>query len=203
MKVQRTLIIAKHDAVARGLVGEIMSRFERVGMKLIGFEILSATEDMGHAHYPNTKEWLEKVGNRTLNDYKEKGIDPVKKLGTDNPEEIGKMVKQWNVDYLTVGPVVAMVWEGPDAIKIGRKLVGETLPANAAPGTIRGDYSWDNADLANELGRPFYNLVHASGDPEEAEFEIKLWFDGREIMKDYPLHSHKFMGYYGKLEKKK
>src|SRR3989344_533914 len=191
---EKTVIIVKHDGVARGLMGEIIKRFERTGLKLVGFEFIKGSDDMGNAHYPNSKEWLEKVGKRTLTEYKEKGIDAVKELGTDDPVEIGKKVKQWNVDYLTYGPVLAMVWEGPGAVKIGRKLVGETLPANAAPGTIRGDFSVDSAELANHQRRPFYNLVHASGEVAEAEEEIALWFDGGEVF-DYKTHSLKFIGF--------
>lgn len=199
MKAERTLIIAKHDAVERGLMGEIISRFERVGMKLVALEFLEATDDMGLQHYPATKEWLEKVGNRTLAEYKEKGIDPKERLGTDKAIEIGKMIKQWNVEYLTAGPVLAMIFEGPGAVKIGRKLVGETNPSVALPGTIRGDYSSDNADLANDFMRPFYNLVHASGTPEEAEFEIALWFEKSEIFDEYSVNYHKAMGFAGKI----
>jgi nucleoside-diphosphate kinase len=201
MKYEKTLIICKHDAVARGLMGEIIRRFERVGLKLIALEFIAATEDMGQRHYPTSEEWLTKVGNRTLTEYKEKGIDPIERLGTDSAVEIGKMVKQWNVDYLTAGPVLAMVWEGPGAVAIGRKLVGETLPLKAAPGTIRGDFSWDNADLANAQMRPFYNLIHASGDPEEAKLEIDLWFENKEVI-DYEVYAHHIMGYKGKLKKR-
>jgi nucleoside-diphosphate kinase len=199
-KIQKTLIICKHDAVARGLMGEIIKRFERVGLKLVAMELIAATEDMGNRHYPATDEWYAKAGNRTLTEYKEKGIDAIKRLGTDDAIEVGKLIKQWNVDFLTAGPVLAMVWEGPEAIVIGRKLIGETLPVKAAPGTIRGDFSWDNADLANEQLRPFYNLVHGSGEVDEAEFEIQLWFEGKELM-DYKVHSHKVMGYYQKMPK--
>lgn len=198
MKTEKTLIIVKHDGVARGLMGEIISRFERVGLKLIGFELINATEDMGNDHYPNSDEWKSKVGNRTLDEYKEKGIDAIERLGTDDPIKIGELIKKWNVEYLTYGPVLAMVWEGPNAVKIGRKLVGETNPINAAPGTIRGDFSWDNADLANDLKRPFYNLIHASGDPEEAEFEIALWFDKDEVF-SYKHNADDLMGLTGKL----
>lgn len=194
---ERTVIIIKHDGVARGLMGEIIKRFERVGLKMIALEFIAATEDMGSAHYPDSKAWMEKVGNRTLSEYKEKGIDAVERLGTDDPEQIGRLVKGWLIEYLSMGPVLAMVWEGPEAVKIGRKLVGETNPVNAAPGSIRGDFSWDNADLANDHMRPFYNLVHASGEPEEAEDEIKLWFSDTELM-DYKINVHKPMGYYGK-----
>ena len=201
-KFPRTLIIVKHDGVARGIMGEIVQRFERVGLKLVGMKLVTATEEMGHKHYPSTDEWFTNVGNRSLAEYKEKGIDPIERLGTDDPIEIGKMVKQWNVEYLTVGPVLAMIFQGPDSIKIGRKLVGHTVPLLADPGTIRGDFSWDNADLANELGRPFYNLVHASGAPEEAEEEITLWFDDEEIFEKYHLPHHDTMGLLGKMSSK-
>jgi nucleoside-diphosphate kinase len=197
-KIQKTLIICKHDAVARGLMGDIIQRFEKVGLKLVAMEFIAATEDMGNRHYPNTTEWLSKVGNRTLDEYKTKGIDAIERLGTDDAVEIGKLVKQWNVDYLSVGPVLAMVWEGPEAVAIGRKLVGETLPVKAAPGTIRGDFSWDNADLANAQMRPFYNLIHASGDPQEALEEIELWFEGVEVL-DYKVYKHQVMGYTEKM----
>lgn len=190
---QKTVIIVKHDAVSRGLMGEIVQRFERVGLKIVAMEFIAATTDMGQKHYPDTEEWLNKVGNRTLTEYREKGINPVARLGTDDPKEIGQMIKEWNVDYLTMGPVLAMVFEGPEAVKIGRKLVGETNPINAAPGTIRGDYSWDNADLANDQMRPFYNLIHASGTPEEAQFEIELWFEDIELM-DYAVNAQHAMG---------
>ncbi len=200
-RFEQTLIIVKHDGVARGLVGEIMSRFERVGLKLVAMEMLSATDDMGHRHYPSTDAWYKKAGGRTLDEYKQKGIDPIKRLGIDDPIKIGKMIKAWNVEYLTSGPVVAMVWEGPGAVVIGRKLVGKTVPTLSEPGTIRGDFSWDNADLANEYKRPFYNLVHASGEVDEAKEEIELWFDKHEVV-NYTSKMHEKMGLYGKLAKK-
>jgi len=199
MQLQKTLLIIKHDGVARGLIGEIIKRFEKVGLKMVALEFIAATEDMGDKHYPNSNAWKRKVGNRTLTEYKEKGIDPIERLGTDDPIKIGEMVKTWLIEYLSSGPVLAMVWEGPEAVKIVRKLVGETNPTNALPGTIRGDFSWDNADLANEQKRPFYNLVHASGSIEEAEAEIKLWFSDSEIF-DYKTHASIPMGMYGKIK---
>lgn len=195
---ERTMIIVKHDGVARGLMGDIISRFERVGLKMIAMEFVAASDDMGVAHYPDSEEWMEKVGKRTLSEYEEKGIDAVERLGTDVAVEIGKLVKDWLVEYLTMGPVLAMVFEGPEAVKIGRKLVGDTIPVNAAPGTIRGDFSWDNADLANDQKRPFYNLIHASGSVDEAKEEIELWFSDKELQ-DYPVNVLKPMGYFGKL----
>jgi nucleoside-diphosphate kinase len=200
-QIQKTVIIMKHDAVSRGLMGEIIQRFERVGLKLVALEFIAASQDMGIKHYPDSVEWKQKVGERTLKEYKEKGIDPIKRLGTDEAIAIGELVKKWNVEYLTSGPVLATVWEGPEAVKIGRKLIGETNPINAAPGTIRGDFSWDNADLANDQKRPFYNLIHASGSVEEAEAEIKLWFSNTEVI-DYKTNASGIMGMFGKMPKR-
>lgn len=199
--MEKTVIIIKHDGVARGLMGEIIKRFERIGLKLVALEFIQGTEDMGKSHYPDSEKWYRKVGERTLSEYKEKGIDPIKELGSEDPIEIGKLIKQWNVEYLTFGPVLAMVWEGPGAVKIGRKLVGETNPANALPGTIRGDFSIDNAELANAHKRPFYNLVHASGEVAEANEEMALWFENIEVM-DYSTYSAKLTGVEGRLGKK-
>jgi nucleoside-diphosphate kinase len=197
---EQTLVILKHDAVARGLIGEIVSRFERIGLKLVAFEMVDPDQNIGQKHYPDSDEWKIKVGERTLKEYKEKGINPTEILGTDNAKEIGELVKKWNVEYLTAGPVVAMVWEGPNAVKVVRKLVGDTVPANALPGTIRGDFSWDSPELANEQQRPFYNLIHASGAPDEAEYEINLWFYELEII-DYDIVASGVMGLKGKIKK--
>lgn len=196
--MEKTLVIIKHDGVSRGLIGQIISRFERIGLKIVAFEFLESTEDMGNNHYPKTKEWLEKVGNRTLSDYKQRGVDPIKELGTDKPIEIGKLVKKWNVDYLNYGPVLAMILEGPGAVKLVRKLVGDTIPSNALPGTIRGDFGLDNIDYANKQNRPLYNIVHASGEVSEAKEEISLWFGDSEVF-DYRLHDDSMLGKHGKL----
>jgi len=182
---QKTIIILKHDAVARGLMGEILKRFERAGLKMVAFKFIQAPEDLAVKHYPSDDVWYRTAGERTLTEYKEKGIDPVKELGTADAVKIGKLIKKWNVDYLTEGPILATVWEGYDAIKVVRKLVGSTKPAEAAPGTIRGDFSIDNVELANALKRPFRNLVHASGNESEAENELDLWFEASEICNDY------------------
>jgi nucleoside-diphosphate kinase len=102
-------------------------------------------------------------------------------LGTDDPVEIGRMVRNWNMDFLSSGPVMAMLLEGPDAVIIVRKLVGHTFPSEALPGTIRGDFALDNAYLSNLQKRTTQNIIHASGDKDEAEFERKLWFKEEEI----------------------
>lgn len=200
MDIERTLVIVKHDGVARGLVGEIVTRIERVGLKLVAFEMIDPDQNIGQKHYPDSEEWKRKVGERTLEEYKERNIDANEALGTNDPIEIGNMVKEWNVEYLTSGPVVAMVWEGPNAVKVIRKLVGDTVPANSAPGTIRGDFSWDSPEVANEQKRPFYNLIHASGTKEEAQEEIALWFYELEVI-DYDLVASNVMGLKGKIRR--
>lgn len=200
MKIEKTVVIIKHDGVARGLMGEIIKRFERVGLKLVALEFIESTHDMGAMHYKAEQKWLNTVGNRTLNDYKEKGIDPIKAIGTNDPVEIGKIVRDWLIEYLAYGPVLAMVWEGPNAVMVARKLIGDTRPAYAAPGTIRGDFGLDYPDLANSQKRPMYNLIHASGEIAEAEEEIKLWFGEGEVIK-YKTYSSHYMGIHDKMIK--
>lgn len=197
---QRTLVVIKHDAVMRGLIGEVIHRLERVGLKLIALEFLAATEDMGDKHYASSVTNLKRFGQHTLDEYEKKGIDPKKQFGTDDALELGKMIKQWNIDLITRGPVLAMVWQGPDAIEVVRKLAGDTRPKSAVPGTIRGDFSWDNYEVANVELRSVYNILHASGNKEEAEFEINLWFSKDELFPDYELYAHRAMR---KLNQKK
>lgn len=182
---QKTVIILKHDAVARGLMGEILKRFERAGLKLVAFKFIQAEIDIAVKHYPAEEAWFRTVGERTLAEYQSKGLDPMAEVGTHDPVKIGQLVKEWSVSYLTEGPVLATVWEGYDAIKQARKIVGATNPAVAAPGTIRGDYSIDNVQLANALRRPFRNLIHASADEAEAKNELDLWFEASEICDEY------------------
>lgn len=180
--MERTLIVLKPDAVARGLIGEILSRFERVGLKVIAAELVRVPEDLAHQHYPANREaFVRGMGQKTLDDYKSKGIDPKKEFGTDDPVKIGEMVRGWLTEMIMSGPVFAAVLEGPNAVAIVRKMVGHTLPSEAIPGTIRGDYSHDSPDQANAAKRPVKNLIHASGNLEEAKYEIDLWFEPHEI----------------------
>lgn len=185
---ERTLVLIKHDGVARGLTGEILSRFEKVGLKIIGLKMVRVSKEFAQQHYPVTEEWYRKVGGNTLDDSKKYGVSAKATLGTEHPAEIGKKIHAFNVDYLTAGPVVAMVLEGTHAIEIVRKLVGHTVPALAAPGTIRGDYSSHSAVSSNLLKRSIYNLIHASGKKEEAEQEIKLWFSEKELLHYQSVH---------------
>src|SRR3989344_8797544 len=178
---EQTLILAKPDALQRGLVGEIIRRFETKGFKLIALKMTRASKDHVRKHYLPTKEQLGGMGNKTLENFKKHGIDPVKEMGSTVPMEIGKIINEWNVDFLSSGPVVAMVFQGLHAVEMGRKIVGSTIPANAEMGTIRGDYSSDSPLMANKDKRTIRNLVHASGDVTEASREIKHWFTSKEL----------------------
>src|SRR3989338_6090888 len=147
--IERTLVLIKHDGVARGLTGEILARFEKVGLKIIALKMVQVSKEFAQKHYPVTEEWYAKVGGNTLDDSKKYGVSALETLGTEHPVEIGKKIHAFNVDYLVVGPVVAVVLEGTHAIEIVRKLVGHTVPALAAPGTIRGDYALHSAVSSN------------------------------------------------------
>lgn len=183
--MERTLVVLKPDAVQRAIVGDVITRFERVGLKIVGAKMIVPTQESLDKHYPREREsFVKGIGQRTLEGYKEMGIDPKDQFGHEDPLKIGESVRQWLVDFLKSGPVLALVIEGPHAIEVVRKLVGHTMPQKAAPGTIRGDYSFDSAYLGNINKRPIRNLVHASGNKEEAEFEVGLWFSESEIF-DY------------------
>ncbi len=180
--MERTLVVLKPDAVARGLSGQIITRFENVGLKIVAVKLLAAKKDLVEKHYPDNREelWIG-IGNKTLDNYKSLDMDPKASLGTNDAKEIGKMVRVWLMDYIMEGPVLAFVLEGPHAVELVRKLCGHTLPLLSAPGTIRGDFSFDSSYLANNAKRPIKNLMHASGNVAEAEYEIPLWFTPKEI----------------------
>lgn len=174
--IEQTFIAAKHDAVQRGLLGEIIKRFEDKGLKLIGIKMVQPTEEMAKQHYVLTPDFIQKLGNNTRKAAEAKGMT-IKETN----EEIATRVRNWNVKYLTEGPIVAMAWEGFHAIEIGRKIVGHAESRQAPIGTIRGDYSVESYAMADSLGRPLRNLVHASGNKQEAEHELKLWFNQKEL----------------------
>lgn len=187
--MEKTLVVLKPDAIERGIVGEIISRFERVGLKIVATKMLKASRDLADKHYPKERtEFIMGMGQKTLDNYKELGKDAKVEFGEDDPHKIGLTVQSWLVDFLTAGPVIAMVIEGPHAIEMVRKICGFTLPSAAAPGTIRGDYSFDSSALANEGKRPIKNLIHASGEKDEAEYEIALWFKEDEIHEYDTIH---------------
>ncbi len=179
--IQKTVVLIKPDGVKRGLVGDIVSRFERVGIKIVAMKMIWVDALVVGKHYRDEDAYHRSVGEKALENHQKYGLDPKETLGTTDPVKIGKMVRNWNMDSLTTGPVVAMLLEGWNAVEIVRKMVGHTFPQVAAPGTIRGDYSIDSAMVANLAKRVTRNLVHASGTAEEAEFERKLWFKEKEI----------------------
>ena len=142
---------------------------------------MTVSHEMAKKHYPSDREdFIRGMGKKTLDNYAELGLDPHKELGTSDDHEIGMMVLGWLLDMLTSGPVVAAVIEGPHSIEVVRKICGFTVPLTAAPGTIRGDFAFDSPALANKEKRAVRNLIHASGNREEAEYELKLWFPDLE-----------------------
>jgi nucleoside-diphosphate kinase len=179
-KEEKTVILIKPDGVKRGLVGEIVSRIERRGLKIIALEMIQATKEQIDDHYPKDEKWIERLGEKTLKNFSDYGLD-VKELGSDNPVEIGKKVRGWLIDYLTSGPMVKMVVKGIHAIAMVRKLVGVSMPSGAEMGTIRGDFSVDDATAANRDKRAIHNIVHASETPEEAKHELAFWFAAEDI----------------------
>lgn len=180
-KEEKTVVIVKPDGVKRGLMGEIISRIERRGLKIVALEMIHASKDQIDNHYPKDEKWIKRLGEKTLNNYKTYNVDPIKALGTKDPLEIGKMVRGWLLDYLTSGPMVKMVVEGIHAIDMIRKLAGKSLPSEAEMGTIRGDFSVDSATAANKDKRAIHNIIHASETIEEAQNELGLWFSVEQI----------------------
>lgn len=179
--MEQTLVVLKPDAIKRGLVGEIIARFERVGLKIIGMKMVNASGEVLRKHYDKDEAWFKRVGESSLAFWEDNGKDLGEDLGTTDPVEIGKKIQGWLFEYLQSGPVLAFVLGGPNAVEIVRKHVGSTYPVESAPGTIRGDYHFDSPGLSAFNKRSVYNLVHCSGTPEEAGFEIKLWFRESEI----------------------
>lgn len=181
--MERTLVVVKPDAVVRGLIGEIIKRFESVGLKVVAAKFTQADKKLAEKLYPtHREEFIKGMGEKSLKDYEKFGVDPIKQHGTADPSKIGLEVREWLVNYLTSGPVLAVVLEGPHAVEVVRKLAGSTKALEAEPGTIRGDFTYDSSYLANTGKRALKNLVHASGSLEEAQYEIPLWFSKDEIV---------------------
>ncbi|OYT42407.1 MAG: nucleoside-diphosphate kinase [Candidatus Aenigmarchaeota archaeon ex4484_224] len=181
---ERTFVMIKPDGVERSLIGEIIARFERAGLKVVALKMFKFDKELAEKFYPTSEEWFEKVGQKTKKSYEEFGLNVKEHLGTDDEKEIGKIVKKWLVEFVCSKPVVGMVLEGNRAVEIVRKIVGHTFPYKALPGTIRGDYSLESPELANLGKRAVKNLIHASDSKEEAEREIKTIFKEDEIF-DY------------------
>lgn len=181
---EETVVLIKPDGVKRGLVGKILARFEAAGLKIMAAKMVWVDKNHISKHYRDEENYLKNVGEKTLETYARYGQDPQENLGTNDPVAIGKMVRQWNIKFLSSGPIFAVLLSGAHAVETVRKIVGSTLPFAADPGSIRGAYSVDSPVLANQKKRAVRNLIHASGDAAEAEFERKLWFRQEEIF-DY------------------
>lgn len=176
-KKERTLVIIKPDGVQRGLIGEIIKRFERTGLKLTAIKMMVPTKEQCWTHYNKDDAWFIKKGERTIEDRKAKGM-PVDKEAID----YGKDIILGLLKFMTSGPTVGMIWEGNKAVGIVTKLVGTTEPLTSDVGTIRGDLTLDSYEITNIDGRAVRNLIHCSDAPEAAEREIKIWFKPEEIM---------------------
>lgn len=178
--MEQTLVLVKPDGVLRGLTGEIIARLERSTLKIVGLKMVHASKELAGKHYADDEAWCRSVG--------EKAISAAEKRGerlTMGAVDIGKLVRKRLMDFVTMAPVVAMVFEGNNAVAKVRAIVGATSPEHAAPGTIRGDLSTDSYALSDSSARPIQNLIHASGSVEEGKREAALWFTHRE------LHSYK------------
>lgn len=187
-KQEKTLVVIKPDGVQRSLIGEIIKRFENVGLKLIAVKMTTLTPDFVEKHYTVDPEWRRITGEKTIKNYRDKGLIPP----YDDPYKITEIVLNNMKKYMSAGPVIAMILEGAHAIKITRKLVGGTEPLTSDVGTIRGDYVLDSYQMADTDGRSVRNLIHASGSIEDAEKEINLWFSPEEII-NYRLVQEKIL----------
>lgn len=185
MKKERTFVMVKPDGVRKGLVGEIIRRFEQRDLKIVAIEMFQPTREQIDEHYPKDEKWITRLGEKTLATYAKYDIDPIKELATDEAHKIGPMVREWLVDYMTSAPLVRMVVQGIHSVDMVRKISGETMPYLADMGTIRGDYSNDSPAIANTEKRAVMNLIHASETQEEAEHEIKFWFGDNPPIYDY------------------
>jgi nucleoside-diphosphate kinase len=193
IKHQRTFCMIKPDGVMRGLIGEIVHRFEKAGLRIVAMKMLIPTKEMVMKHYPTSDEaWISRLGDKALSGLEGLPLTATEAYGTENKKELGDMVVQSLIDYLQSGPCVAMVIEGLQSIDMVRKLIGSTLPFKADCGTIRGDFSVDTPALANVERRSIHNLIHASENAAEAENEIALWFKGEKVC-DYNLGNEDIM----------
>ncbi len=175
---ERTFVIIKPDGVQRSLIGEVVRRFERVGLKLVGLKFGVPNAEQVEKHYTLDPEWKKKVGEKAIASYEKKGQKPP----VTDPVKIGDMVVDRLKKYMTSGPVVMMAWQGAHSVELVRKLVGGTEPRSSDVGTIRGDYVLDSYVIADSDDRAIRNLIHASGSVEEAQQELALWFSDEELV---------------------
>ncbi len=178
-KNEKTLVIIKPDGVQRGLIGEVVKRYERSGLKLMALKMLVPKAEQVERHYLVDPSWRVKTGEKTIAAYKKQG----KKPPHDDPLKVTEIILNNLKRYMVTGPVIAMVWQGMHAVGIVRKITGGTEPLTSDVGTIRGDLTIDSYEVADVDARAVRNLVHASGSSEEAEKEIVIWFEPEELIK--------------------
>lgn len=183
-KEERTYVMLKPDGVRKGLIGEVIKRFEQRDLKIVALEMFRPTHEMIDNHYPKNKEWITRLGEKTLATYEKYGYDAMVDFGTTDPAVIGPEIRKWLIDYMESAPLVKMVIQGTHAVDVVRKIAGPTMPYLADMGTIRGDFSIDSPAIANKEKRAVMNIVHCSETPEEAEHEIKHWFPNQKTF-DY------------------
>lgn len=199
MSKEKTLIAIKPESIQRHLIGEFISKFERRGLKMIACKMVVPSPKQIGQHYPNSEEWYLNTGTKTLESYRKKGIKVTK-----GPIELAKIVRKRLIDHFTDRPLLLMIWEGPHAIALGRKTAGATNPLVADIGSIRGDYSLESYELADDIERAAHTLIHASESANEAEREIKIWFKEDEVY-DYDLITEQvfYTKDWGKIRKVK
>jgi len=173
---EKTLVLLKPDAIQRNLIGEIIGRFERVGLKIVAMKFLVPTKEQAHKHYVKNEAEIVALGQRSIDGQKKSGIE-IK----DSPKVQGQKIVDKLVEFLSSGPVVAIVLEGNQAIAVIRKLIGSTEPLQSDIGTVRGDYTIDSYALADRDNRAVKNLVHASANQFDSDYETKVWFNDNEI----------------------
>jgi nucleoside-diphosphate kinase len=178
-KKERSFVILKPDTVQRSLIGEIIGRIERVGLKIVAMKLVVPTEEQCWAHYNKDEEWFLKKGNRIVEDRKSQNLAVDK-----DAMEYGRDIIRSNVDFFTSGPVVCLVIEGNQSVAVVKKIVGGTEPTTSDVGTIRGDFTIDSYALSSIDNRAVRNLIHCSDSPEEASREVVIWFAPTEII-DY------------------
>ena len=178
---ERTLILMKPDVLQRQIVGEILSRFERKGFKMVAVKMLNATKAQVGEHYTSEEQYLIETGEKAKKGAEARGQD----VSNWNSLEWGKIIRERNIAYLTCGPILAVVLEGPSVVSSVRKVLGSTSPADGDVGTIRADYSFDSYALADVVARSTRTMLHASDSPENAQREIKIWFKDNEICNNY------------------
>ena len=176
--MEQTLVLIKPDGIQQKVVGQIISRFETAGLKVVGMKMVWPDEAKARQHYPLDEEWAETAFAKTSESAKKNNEE----FNFKDHMEFGKFVQDGLVEFIQENPIVALVLEGTHAIEVVRKMVGSTEPRSASPGTIRADFaSVESYPNANNQGRAVRNLIHASDSVENANKEIKTWFDEEEV----------------------